>query len=73
MPTRPEPTLRILETRTLRGPNYWAREPVIRMLVDLGTLEDYPSNTIPGFVDGLSSSCRRSRTTPARSAGAVAS
>jgi hypothetical protein len=35
----PAPTLRILETRVLRGPNYWAREPVIRMLVDLGVLE----------------------------------
>ena len=49
----PLPTLRILETRVLRGPNYWAREPVIRMLVDLGSLEDFPSNTIPGFVDRL--------------------
>ncbi len=37
----------------LRGPNYWAREPVIRMLVDLGSLEDFPSNAIPGFVDAL--------------------
>lgn len=50
---RPEPTLRILETRILRGPNYWAREPVVRMLVDLGGLEEFPSNRIPGFVDGL--------------------
>jgi len=50
---RPEPTLRILETRTLRGPNYWAREPVIRMLVDLGVLEEFPSNKIPGFTDAL--------------------
>ncbi len=49
----PEPTLRIVETRVLRGPNYWAREPVIRMLVDLGTLERYPSNLIPAFTDGL--------------------
>jgi len=49
----PEPDLRILETRVFRGPNYWAREPVIRMLVDLGSLEAWPSNTIPGFVDGL--------------------
>src|SRR5206468_2047955 len=49
----PRPDLRILETRILRGPNYWAREPVIRSLVDLGSLEDYPSNTIPGFVDRL--------------------
>ena len=47
------PTLRILETRVLRGPNYWAREPVVRMLVDLGVLEDYPSDKIPGFSDAL--------------------
>src|SRR5439155_14459672 len=50
---RPEPTLRILDTRVLRGPNYWAREPVVRMLVDLGTLEDFPSNKIPGFTEAL--------------------
>jgi cyanophycin synthetase len=50
---RPEPTLRVLETRVLRGPNYWAREPVVRMLVDLGSLEQYPSNLIPGFSDAL--------------------
>jgi cyanophycin synthetase len=37
----------------LRGPNYWAREPVIRMVVDLGVLEDFPSNLIPGFSDAL--------------------
>ena len=51
--TRPEPTLRILETRILRGPNYWAREPVVRMVVDLGVLEDFPSNKIPGFTEAL--------------------
>ena len=50
---RPEPTLRIIETRVLRGPNYWAREPVIRMVVDLGPLEEFPSNLIPGFSDAL--------------------
>src|SRR5207249_546661 len=49
----PQPSLRILETRILRGPNYWAREPVVRMLVDLGSLEDFPSNKIPGFTDAL--------------------
>ena len=47
------PTLRILETRVLRGPNYWAREPVIRLLVDLGVLEEYPSNLLPNFTDAL--------------------
>ena len=49
----PAPTLRILETRVLRGPNYWAREPVIRLLVDLGVLEQYPSNLLPNFTDAL--------------------
>ncbi len=43
----------MLETRILRGPNFWSRSPVVRMLVDLGSLEQFPSNTIPGFVDGL--------------------
>ena len=47
------PDLRVIETRILRGPNFWSRSPVVRMLVDLGSLEQYPSNTIPGFVDGL--------------------
>ena len=49
----PRPDLRVLETRVMRGANYWAREPVIRMLVDLGGLEAYPSNRIPGFTDRL--------------------
>jgi cyanophycin synthetase len=49
----PQPTLRILETRVLRGPNYWAREPVIRQVVDLGVLEEFPSSKIPGFVEAL--------------------
>ncbi len=52
-PAGPLPTLRILETRVLRGPNYWAREPVVRMLVDLGVLEHFPSDKIPGFNDAL--------------------
>ena len=49
----PQPTLRILETRVLRGPNLWSRTPVIRMLVDLGVLEQFPSNTIPDFNHAL--------------------
>ena len=50
---KPAPVLRILETRVYRGPNYWSYEPAIKLVVDLGVLEDFPSNTIPGFVDGL--------------------
>ncbi|MEO6059990.1 MAG: cyanophycin synthetase [Candidatus Limnocylindria bacterium] len=49
----PRPTLRILETRVFRGPSYWSYEPAIKLVVDLGVLEAYPTNLIPGFTDGL--------------------
>jgi cyanophycin synthetase len=49
----PLPSLRILDTRVLRGPNYWSPKQVIRMVVDLDVLEEFPTNTIPGFVDTL--------------------
>ena len=52
-PGGPQPTLRILDTKIMRGPNYWSPKPVIRMVVDLGSLEEFPSSTIPGFVDTL--------------------
>lgn len=45
--------IRILEIRTLRGPNRWTYPQVIEALVDIGTLEDWPSNTLPGFNDRL--------------------
>ncbi|MGZ4155008.1 MAG: cyanophycin synthetase [Actinomycetota bacterium] len=48
-----KPDLSILQTQVFRGPNYWSYEPCIRMLVDLGSLEEWPSNTIPGFNDWL--------------------
>jgi cyanophycin synthetase len=41
--------IRILEIRTLRGPNRWTYRPVLEALVDIGELEDYPSNKLPGF------------------------
>ena len=69
----PAPTLRIVETRILRGPNYWAREPVVRMLVDLGVLEDSPATRSRASPTPSSTSCPASRTTPAASAGAAAS
>jgi cyanophycin synthetase len=50
---KPAPTLRILETRVYRGPSYWSYDPAVKLLVDLGVLEEFPSNTIPGFVEGL--------------------
>ena len=48
-----KPDLKILESQVLRGPNYWSYDPAIRLLVDLGSLEHWPSNTIPAFNDAL--------------------
>jgi cyanophycin synthetase len=51
--SHPLPTLQILDTRVYRGPNVWSRAPVVKMLVDLGVLEQFPTHRIPGFVEGL--------------------
>jgi len=45
--------LRILESQVLRGANYWSYDPAIRLLVDLGSLEHWPSNTLPLFNEAL--------------------
>lgn len=45
--------IKFLEIRYLRGPNIWTYRPVIEALVDIGELEDFPSNTIPGFYERL--------------------
>ncbi len=47
--------MKILETRVLRGPNYWSnwRHNLIVMRVDLENMEHHPSNTVPGFAERL--------------------
>ncbi|HEX6901926.1 MAG TPA: cyanophycin synthetase [Thermoanaerobaculia bacterium] len=45
--------MKVLETRVYRGPNLYARWPVIRLRLDLGELEDYPTAKLPGFTDRL--------------------
>ncbi|MGB3068133.1 MAG: cyanophycin synthetase [Ottowia sp.] len=37
----------------LRGPNIWTYRPVIEAIVDIGILEEQPSNTLPGFYERL--------------------
>ncbi|MFM2085337.1 MAG: hypothetical protein RLZZ237_206, partial [Pseudomonadota bacterium] len=37
----------------LRGPNIWTYRPVIEAWVDIGELEDSPSNTLPGLYERL--------------------
>ena len=47
-------TIEIVRVTHLRGPNIWTYRPVIEAWVDIGSLEDHPSNTLPGFVERLS-------------------
>jgi len=49
----PRAELKIVETRVYRGPNYWNYEPAIKLIVDLGVLEHFPTNTLPGFTTAL--------------------
>ncbi|WP_018605214.1 cyanophycin synthetase [Uliginosibacterium gangwonense] len=37
----------------LRGPNIWTYRPVIEVWVDIGELEEYPSNKLPGLYERL--------------------
>ncbi len=37
----------------LRGPNIWTYRPVLEVWLDIGDLEDSPSNTISGFYERL--------------------
>ena len=53
MTERPSPDLTILETRVYRGANVWSYDRAIHLVVDLGSLEKFPTNTIPGFTDNL--------------------
>ncbi|MCL7941758.1 cyanophycin synthetase [Halomonas sp. ATCH28] len=45
--------MNILEHRALRGPNYYSRYPAIFMRLDIGELEEKPSDTVPGIVERL--------------------
>jgi cyanophycin synthetase len=47
--------MKIIEIKTLRGPNYWSnyRKKLIVMKLDLEDLENFPTNKIGGFGDRL--------------------
>jgi cyanophycin synthetase len=47
--------MEFLKILPLRGPNIWTYRPVLEVWLDIGSLEDSPSNTIPGFYERLSS------------------
>ena len=41
--------IKFLKMTHLKGPNIWTYRPVIEAWIDIGDLEDCPSNTLPGF------------------------
>ena len=47
--------MKFLKLMPLHGPNIWTYRPVLEAWVDIGALEDSPSNTIPGFYERLTS------------------
>jgi cyanophycin synthetase len=46
--------IKVVRVMHLRGPNIWTYRPALEAWVDIGDLEDRPSNTIPGFPERLS-------------------
>ena len=46
--------IKFLRVSYLRGPNIWTYRPVLEAWLDIGELEDYPSNLLPGFTERLS-------------------
>src|SRR5581483_1747302 len=47
------PPLRVLECRVYHGPHLYSHTPMIRIQVDLGALEEWPTNRMPGFSNKL--------------------
>ncbi len=45
--------MRLLERSVYTGPNLYSARPMIRLRLDLGALEDWPTNRLPGFDDAL--------------------
>ncbi len=50
---KPFKDIELLRVRYLRGPNIWTYRPVLEVWLDLGVLEDFPSNRIEGLSDRL--------------------
>jgi cyanophycin synthetase len=45
--------LRVVEHAVYRGPHLYGPAPMVRVQLDLGALEDQPTDKLPGFVDAL--------------------
>jgi cyanophycin synthetase len=47
------PPAAVTEVGVYRGPHYYSHTPMVRIQLDLGRLEEWPTNLIPGFTDAL--------------------
>ncbi|WP_332810816.1 cyanophycin synthetase family protein [Sphingomonas sp.] len=45
--------MRVIETGVYRGPHYYSHTPMVRIQLDLGRLEEWPTNLLPGFTEQL--------------------
>ncbi len=45
--------MRVIETSTYRGPYLYSHRPMIRIQLDLGTFEAWPTHRLAGFTDRL--------------------
>jgi cyanophycin synthetase len=45
--------MRVLQSAVYRGPHLFSHTPMIRIRLDLGVLEAWPSDRLPDFTDGL--------------------
>ncbi|WP_235534314.1 MULTISPECIES: cyanophycin synthetase [unclassified Sphingopyxis] len=48
-----EAPMRVLERSVYRGPHLYSARPMIRVRLDLGALEQWPTDRLPGFADAL--------------------
>jgi cyanophycin synthetase len=47
--------MKVLETKIMKGPNYWSifHHNLIVLKLDIGELEHFPTNMLPGFPERL--------------------
>jgi cyanophycin synthetase len=45
--------MRVLEIGVYRGPHYYSHTPMVRIMLDLGRMEEWPTNRIDGFAEKL--------------------
>lgn len=48
-----ETPMRVIERSIYRGPHLYSARPMIRIRLDLGALESWPTDRLPGFADRL--------------------